>query len=232
MVADVAVRRPLRLATRVVGVTLSAAVTAWLVGVAVSSVAADKMAPWLLGRAAGVSSYLLIVALVSLGLLLSHPAGGRLRRLPPTILLRVHVSLAIFTLAFTALHIVALASDRYAGVGWRGALVPGLASYRPLPVTLGVIGLYSGLLAGITATAAGRVIGRVWWPIHKVAIGSLILVWLHGVLAGSDTVPLLIMYVATGLVVVLLAVSRYSARNRSDDIYALVNSSADTRARR
>ena len=232
MVADVAVRRPLRLATRVVGVTLSAAVTAWLVGVAVSSVAANKMAPWLLGRSAGVSSYLLIVALVSLGLLLSHPAGGRLRRLPQTILLRVHISLAIFTLAFTALHIVALASDRYAGVGWRGALVPGLASYRPLPVTLGVIGLYSGFLAGITAAAAGRVIGRVWWPIHKVAIGSLILVWLHGVLAGSDTVPLLIMYVATGLVVVLLAVSRYSARNRRDDIYALINSSADTRARR
>jgi hypothetical protein len=40
------------------------------------------------------------------------------------------------------------------------------------------------------------------------------------------------MYVATGLVVVLLAISRYSARNRSDDIYALINSTADTRARR
>lgn len=214
---------PARTLAMVVSVTVSSAVTAWLVGSAVSSVAGNKMAPWLLGRAAGVSAYLLIVALVMMGLLLSHPTGARLRRLHRATLLRVHVSLAVFTLAFTSLHIAALASDRYAGVGWRGALVPGLAAYRPLPVTLGVIGLYSGLLAGITAATAGRWIGRVWWPIHKVAIVSLVLVWLHGLLAGSDTAALLVLYAGSGLAVAILAISRYTARTRNDDISGLLH---------
>ncbi len=213
---------PARTLAVVVSVTVSSAVTAWLVGSAVSSVAGNKMAPWLLGRAAGISAYLLIVALVIMGLLLSHPAGARLRSLPRATLLRVHVSLAVFTLAFTSLHIAALASDRYAGVGWHGALVPGLAAYRPLPVTLGVIGLYSGLLAGITAATAGRLIGRVWWPIHKVAIVSLVLVWLHGLLAGSDTAALLVLYAGSGFAVAILAISRHTARTRNDDINALL----------
>jgi len=151
------------------------------------------------------------------------------RRPGPAFRIRVHVSLAVFTLAFTVLHIVALASDRYAGVGWRGALVPGLASYRPLPVTLGVIGLYAGLLAGVTAAAAGRFAGRVWWPIHKVAILSLVLVWVHGVLAGSDTPALLVMYVTSGAAVIVLAVSRYTARTRSDQVRVLLEQAAGDR---
>jgi hypothetical protein len=189
-----------------------------LVGAAMSSVASNRMAPWLLGRAAGVTSYLLIVALVGFGLFLSHPAAGRIGRPGRAVRLRVHVSLAVFTLAFTTLHIVVLATDRYAGVGWRGALVPGLASYRPLPVTLGVIGLYAGLLAGVTAATAGRLAGRVWWPIHKVAVISLVLVWVHGVLSGSDTPTLLVMYLATGAGVIALAITRYAARTPADEV--------------
>ena len=200
----------------------SSALSAWLVGIAVSAIAPNKMAFWLLARAAGVSSYLLIVALVCFGLFLSHPSAARARRPSPAFRLRVHVSLAVFTLVFTVLHIVALASDRYAGVGWRGVFVPGLAAYRPLPVSLGVIGLYAGLLAGLTAATAGRFAGRAWWPIHKVAIVSLVLVWVHGVLAGSDTPALLVMYIATGALIVGLAVSRYTARTPVDRVQELL----------
>ena len=187
-----------------------------LVGVAVSSVAGNQKAPWLLGRAAGITSYLLIVGLVSFGLLLSHPAAGRLQRPSRAVRLRIHVSLAVFTLVFTTLHIVVLATDAYAGVGWRGAVIPGAATYRPLAVTFGVIGLYAGLLAGLTAAAAGRLPGRVWWPIHKVAIVTLVLVWGHAVLSGSDTPALLVMYLASGAFVLVLAVTRYIAPTGRD----------------
>jgi hypothetical protein len=194
----------------------SSAAAAALVGAAVSSVAGYGKAHWLLGRAAGISSYLLIVALVSFGLLLSHPVAGRLQRPSRAIRLRIHISLAVFTVAFTTLHIVVLATDPWAGVGWLGAVAPGSATYRPLPVSLGVIGLYAGLLAGITAAAAGRIPGRVWWPIHKVAIVTLLLVWGHAVLAGTDTPALLVMYLSTGAFVLVLAASRYIARTGRD----------------
>ena len=205
-----------RAAAVAVAVTVSSAAAAAFVGVAVSSVAGNQKAPWLLGRAAGITSYLLIVALVSFGLLLSHPAAGRWQRPSRATRLRIHVSLAVFTLAFVTLHIVVLATDAYAGVGWRGAVIPGAATYRPLAVTLGVIGLYAGLLAGLTAAAAGRLAGRVWWPIHKVAIITLALAWGHAVLSGSDTPALLVLYLASGAFVLVLAATRYIAPNGRD----------------
>jgi len=194
----------------VVLITGSAALTSWCVGIAVAGVVGERMAPWILGRAAGITSYLLLVALVLLGLLLSHPARARWRRPSAATRIRTHVSLAVFTLVFTVLHVVVLATDKYAGVGWWGVLVPLGSTYRPMPVTLGVVALWAGLAAGLTAALAGRLPRRAWWPVHKVAIVSLLLVWLHGVLAGIDTPLLLTMYVVSGGAVVVVAVSRYT----------------------
>lgn len=201
---------------RLVAVTASAALTSALIGWAATVVWHDRMAAWVTGRAAGVTSYVLLVALTVLGLLLSHPAGVRWRWPSRATRLRLHVSLAVFTLAFTVLHVVVLATDPYAGVGWRATFVPMASTYRPVPVTLGVIGLYAGLLAGLTAALAGRIRLRLWWPIHKVAVVALVLVWVHGLQAGADSAVLRWMYVGTGVAVLLLAASRYVARSPAD----------------
>ena len=91
-----------------------------------------------------------------MGLVLSHPWRTRWRTPSTPARIRVHVSLAVFTLAFLVLHIVVLATDSYAKVGWWGALLPMASGYRPVAVTLGVIAAYGGLLAGLTAAFAGR----------------------------------------------------------------------------
>lgn len=191
------------------GVAICTGLTGLFIGRAAQSVAGDRMAPWILGRASGICAYLLLVALVALGLVLSHPARSRWRLPSPAVRIRAHVGLAVFTLVFLLLHVVVLATDRYAKVGWWGALLPMASEYRPVPVTLGVVAAWSGLLAGLTAGLAGRLPGRVWWPIHKVAALSLVLTFLHGILAGADTGPLTAMYGVTGLGVAALAVSRY-----------------------
>jgi hypothetical protein len=220
----------LRRSALVVTVAASAAATSALVGAAVSAVAGDEKALWLLGRAAGITSYLLIVGLVSFGLILSHPSAAHWARPSRALRMRIHVSLAVVTLAFTALHVYALVTGPWAGVGWRGAALPAAASYRPLAVSLGVIGLYAGLLAGLTAAAAGRVAGRIWWPIHKVAVVVFGLVWMHAVQAGSDSPALLVMYVASGSFVVALASSRYLARSGRDVLDARTRGAAKRRA--
>ena len=203
------------------GVALSTTVTAWLIGRGVMNVAGNQQAPWILGRAAGFTSYLLLVGLVGFGLVLSHPWRSRVTWPSTAARIRIHVSLAVFTLAFLVLHVVVLATDSYAGVGLRGALLPMGASYRPVPVTLGVIGAYAGLLAGLTAAMAGRVTARIWWPIHKVAAVSLVLVWVHGLLSGSDSPALLAIYLGTGFGLVVLAISRYAARTPADRVAEL-----------
>ena len=219
-------RRALAAAVLAIGVAASAGLSAWLVGRAVLGVRGNVQAPWILGRAAGVTTYLLLVALVAMGLLLSHPWRTRVARPSAATRIRVHVSLAVFTLAFLVLHVVVLATDSYAGVGWRGSFLPLGAAYRPVPVTLGVLAAYAGLLAGLTAALAGRVAVRIWWPIHKVAALTLAAVWLHGVLAGSDTRLLLPLYLGAGGAVVLLALSRYAARTPADRVDELTAGAA------
>ncbi len=197
---------------------VGAGVASYLIGRSVASLSGNPKAPWVLGRAAGITSYLLLVALVVLGLVLAHPWRDRLRWAPPAVRLQVHVWLASFTAAFTILHVVVLATDPWAGVGWSGALLPMAATYRPMPVTLGVVGLWSGLLSGVTAAMAGRLLGRLWWPVHKVAAVALALVWAHGMLAGSDSRSLLALYLGTGALVLGLAVSRYAARTTAEQV--------------
>ena len=213
--------RPVRSSATLALLTAGGGVSAWLLGRAAQQLSGNHDAPWIVGRASGITAYVLLVAVVTIGLLLAHPWRTRVHRPGTVTRIRVHAVLAGFTLAFTALHVIVLATDPYAGVGWPGALLPMGASYRPAPVTLGVIGLYSGLISGITAALAGRGAARVWWPLHKVSAAALVLVWLHGLLAGSDALALLLMYGLSGAGVIALAVSRYVATTPRDRVEAL-----------
>jgi predicted ferric reductase len=188
---------------------------------AIAAFGGTSPVPWVFARASGVTSYVLLVALVATGLVLSHPWSRGVRRPSARTRLGLHVSLATFTLVFTMLHVVVLATDPWAQVGWRGAVLPMASTFRPVAVTLGVIALWAGLVTGVTARLAGSIAARVWWPVHKVAAASLVLVWGHSVLAGTDVVGLRGFYLATGFAVVGLAVTRYAARTPADRVAEL-----------
>jgi Ferric reductase like transmembrane component len=216
--ATTAVLGVLALASFVMTISLSAGIA--------DSLRGRQLAPWILGRASGFTSYTLIVLLVSMGLVLSHPASRRVRRPSPEARLRIHLALAIFTLVFTVLHVVVLATDPFAGVGWRGVFVPMAASYRPVGVTFGVVAVYAGLITGVTAAFAGRWAGRIWWPIHKVSAVVLALVWAHGFWTGIDTASMVWFYLATGGLVLALALSRYLAKSPADRLDEIVRADA------
>ena len=76
-----------------------------------------------------------------------------------------------------------------------------------------MIGAWIGLLSGLSAAAAGRLPWRAWVPLHRVAAVSLILIWLHAVLAGTDAAALLWLYLATAVLVGFAAASRYLSRH-------------------
>jgi DMSO/TMAO reductase YedYZ heme-binding membrane subunit len=173
--------------------------------------------PWLTGRALGIAGYIALSALVILGVWMRHP--WRLRRplVHSETRLRVHAALATSTLALVAGHLVALASDKYAGVGWIGAFVPGQSQYRTLAVALGVIAMFFMVLLFATARSAGRFGARHWLTYHRFAVMTFALVWFHGVMAGTDTAALRVLYVLTGAAVALLTMTRYVAGRRSRD---------------
>lgn len=173
------------------------------------------MLPWILGRALGLSAYLGLAALVVTGMWFRHPWRGESRRLRPAVQLRVHAALATATTVLVAGHVASLALDRYAGVGWSGAAVPGWSHYRPVAVGIGTVAVYLGGLVGATAALAGRpLIGRHWRPVHRLAAMTFVFVWCHGVTAGSDTRTLRGIYVGTGVLVATTAVTGWWARHR------------------
>jgi methionine sulfoxide reductase heme-binding subunit len=172
------------------------------------SVQVGRMLPWILGRGLGIAAYLSLVGLSAAGLWLRHPWRLRWRRPAPQAQLRMHATLAALTLVLLLGHIAALVMDRYAGVGLRGAVVPGTATYRPFAVALGTVSVYLGLLVGLSAALAGTLVRRAWLPVHKVASVVFALTWLHALLAGSDTSRLAWLYFVTGAFVIALALTR------------------------
>jgi hypothetical protein len=167
--------------------------------------------PWITGRALGIAGFISLSALVALGIWMRHPWRLRWPLLHSETRLRLHAALATATVALITGHLVVLATDHYAGVGWSGAFVPGLSRYRTFAVALGVIALFFMVLLAVTARAAGRRGTRHWSAIHRFAILTYLLVWFHGVLAGADTSALRGLYVTTAAGIAFLSLTRYGA---------------------
>ena len=189
--------------TAAVGALAGFAMSSW-----VSAAPARRMLPWILGRGLGLAAYLALTALTALGLWLRHPAAQRWAWPAPQTRIRAHAALAAATLLLVVAHVVALVLDSFAHVGVVGALIPGSSGYRAFAVALGTVSLYLAVVVGASAALAGRLTGRAWLPIHRVAVGVFALAWAHGLLAGSDAPRLRLVYAATGGVVALLQVTR------------------------
>ena len=134
--------------------------------------AVHSMRNWVLARALGLVGYVALTALVATGLWLRHPWRRGPRLVPAAALLRAHAALAAAAGVLIVGHVVFLAIDGHAHVGWAGALIPGRSRFRPLPVALGTYALYLGAVVAATASPAGTIVGRWWLPIHKLAAGT------------------------------------------------------------
>ena len=167
---------------------------------------------WFTGRALGIAGYVALFGLVALGLLIRHPWSLHHRFLHGETRLKTHATLGIATVVLIVGHLIFLASDRYAGVGWIGTLIPGHAHYRPVAVGLGVAALETMIAIALTARFAGRRGTKHWLLIHRLAIVTFAMTWFHGVLAGTDTAALRVLYVATGSIIAVLVGSRFAVR--------------------
>jgi hypothetical protein len=167
-----------------------------------------QMRIWLFARAAGTTAYLILTFVIAVGLILSHPVNKSTWKLSKRIF-PWHENLLVFTIAFTAVHVVAILLDPYAGVSPVGALVPGLSTFRSVPVALGTLALYALLISGLTARYTKVLPPGVWLKIHRASIVVWGMAWGHGILAGTDTGGFSVLYVGTGLAILACAAYRY-----------------------
>ncbi len=167
-----------------------------------------ELRPWIAARALGVTAYLLLTLQVGLGLVLSHPrntaAWRTTRQVVPW-----HELLTVFVWAFLILHIVLMAIDPFAKVGWLGALVPGLSEYRTPAIAIGTLTAYAMLVTAITAKWTKLLPDGWWLKIHRLSALTFLLTWVHSVLAGTDGGALMPLYVATGVPILLGVAHRW-----------------------
>jgi sulfoxide reductase heme-binding subunit YedZ len=178
-----------------------------------------QMRIWLAARATGITTYLLLTGLVTLGLVLSHPTNQSTWRLSKRIF-PWHENLFVFVVAFAVAHVVSIVLDPYAGVGVAGSLIPGLSAYRTAPVALGTLGLYAALVSGVTGRWTMLLPAGLWLRLHRFALVAWILSWMHGLLSGTDSAALVPLYVATGGLVVGAAAYRYWVAKKARPTFA------------
>lgn len=163
---------------------------------------------WLATRAAGFTTLVLLAAQISLGLILSHPTNKSTWKLSKR-LFPWHENAWVFVLAFLAAHVVTTILDDYANVGILGSFIPGASQYRSPAVALGMLALYALLITGLTARYTKLLPPGAWLRLHRVSHAVFPIAWLHGVLAGTDSVAMIGLYGASGAFVLAAVSYRY-----------------------
>ena len=169
---------------------------------------------WLAARATGVVALVFLTAQMVFGLVLSHPHHTTTWKLS-TRIFPWHDHLWVFVMAFLVAHVISLIADPKSGVDSLGAFVPGLSQYRSAPVALGTLALYAFLVTAVTARWTKLLPAGMWLQLHRLAAVIFIFSWLHGILAGTDSLALQGLYVVLAAAVVAAGAYRYWAAKRA-----------------
>ncbi len=140
---------------------------------------------WYLARASGIVAFWLLALSSALGVGMTSRLWDRIagRRWP----FEVHRFSSILALAFVGLHIAALIPDSWTDFTPADLLVPGLSTYRPLAVAMGVVAMY-GAVVTIASFYVRKLIGyKTWRTLHYGTFAVFVLVLLHGIYAGTDS---------------------------------------------
>jgi methionine sulfoxide reductase heme-binding subunit len=140
--------------------------------------------PWYLMRASGLAALGLLCATVLIGLAL------RVRLWRETLerwrVYDVHLTVSILTAILLALHLLLVFIDRVVPFSLADMLIPLHASYQPLWVAAGIVGLYLLLVVWGSSLVRNRISHSFWRRLHPLALGAMGLVMLHALFAGTD----------------------------------------------
>jgi sulfoxide reductase heme-binding subunit YedZ len=163
---------------------------------------------WILLRAAGIGSYVMLFLSVAWGLVAT--TGVVTRRVSKPAANLFHAFVASAGLALLGAHLGLLLVDGFMPFSVAAVTVPMASTYRPLAVTAGVIAMYGIVAIAVTSWLRRRV-GTAWWRrVHLLAVPTFTLALAHGLFAGTDTERpwTFALYAVSGLLVAFLTIVR------------------------
>jgi methionine sulfoxide reductase heme-binding subunit len=142
---------------------------------------------WYAARAAGIVAYLMLSAVVTLGIALAGRAPGRRwRRWPMFAVEDVHRVGGLLVGSFIALHVATIAIDSFLPFSVVQLAVPLTASYRPIWTALGIVAAELLLALAVTNHYRRRIPRRTWRLAHYANFAVWIAATLHGLGSGTD----------------------------------------------
>jgi methionine sulfoxide reductase heme-binding subunit len=163
---------------------------------------------WIVLRAAGIGAYVMLFLSVAFGL--SATSAPFDKRFAKASSISVHQFMSTVGLALLSIHIGGLLLDSYMHFGPVQILIPGASSYRPVPVALGVVGMYATVLVLVSSWFRKGYSPKLWRALHMAAVPAFVLSMLHGVFAGADATRrwMFLLYIATACIIVFLLILR------------------------
>lgn len=146
--------------------------------------ASTEAALWYVGRGTGVVSLLLLTVVMVLGV--GSRSGRPVFGLPRFAVVALHRSASMMAVAFLAIHVFTLLLDPQAELRLVDLVLPFGASYRPLWMGLGTVGLDVMAAVVVTSLLRHRLGIRAWRAVHWLAYVSWPVAVLHTVGTGTD----------------------------------------------
>lgn len=98
-----------------------------------------------------------------------------------------HQFVATVGVLLLGVHVARLVFDSFMPLRWIDVLMPLHSTFRPVAVTLGVLGMYGAVIVLVSSWLRKPIGTKVWRAIHLLAIPAFTLSLMHGVFVGTDT---------------------------------------------
>ncbi len=139
---------------------------------------------WYVTRSSAILAWILMTLAVVWGVLLSTRIFRKVD--DPGHLQDLHRYLGGLSLIMVGVHIVSLMLDGWLHFTPLEALVPGQATYRTIPVALGIGAFYLLVVVYGSSLLRNRLPPRFWKGLHYANYGAVVLIGFHAGLAGTD----------------------------------------------
>ena len=140
---------------------------------------------WYAARAAGIVAYLILTAVVLVGLTLAGQL--RLPRWPKFAVADVHRFGGLLAGTFISIHVATIAVDSYTPFSFTQLVVPGGSHYRTVWTALGIVGAELLVALAVTNVLRKRIPYRFWRRIHVLNFAVWGAAAAHGIGSGTDT---------------------------------------------
>lgn len=163
-----------------------------------------------IARSAGIVSYILMFLVIVLGA--GMTTSYIYKYINPTKAWIMHKYLSLALVLSLLTHITALIFDKFINFSLLDIFIPFYSDYKPLFLSLGILGLYLLLIIIISSLWFRLKYHKTWRFIHYFTYVLFISSLVHGYYIGSDsgTLVMKIIYALTAIIFSILFIYRFT----------------------